>query len=30
LKGSDPFRVATDNSLTPPVVMLTIGLSVTF
>ena len=30
LKGSDPFRVATDNSLTPPVVMLTIGLTTTF
>ena len=30
LKGSDPFRVATDNSLTPPVIMLTVGVTVTF
>ena len=30
LKGSDPFRVATDNSLTPPVKTITLGLTVTF
>ena len=30
LRGSDPFRVATDNSMTPPVKMVTIGLTSTF
>ena len=30
LKGSDPFRIATDNSLTPVGKIVTLGLSVTF
>jgi hypothetical protein len=30
LKGSDPFRIATDNSLTPVGKIITLGLSVTF
>ena len=30
LRGSDPFRVATDTSMTPPVKMVTIGLTGTF
>ncbi len=29
-RGSDPFRVATDNSMTPPVKMFTIGLTGSF
>lgn len=30
LRGSDPFRVATDNSFTPPVKTITIGLTASF
>jgi hypothetical protein len=30
LRGSDPFRVATDQSMTPPVKTFTIGLTGTF
>lgn len=30
VRGSDPFRVATDNSMTPPVRMFTIGLTGSF
>ncbi|MEI6950020.1 SusC/RagA family TonB-linked outer membrane protein [Paraflavisolibacter sp. H34] len=30
VRGSDPFRVATDNSMTPPVRMFTLGLTGTF
>lgn len=30
VRGSDPFRVATDNSLTPPVRMITLGLMTAF
>ena len=30
MRGSDPFRVATDNSMTPPVKMFTIGLTGSF
>ncbi len=30
MRGSDPFRVATDNSFTPPVKTATLGLTVTF
>ncbi|TDH24261.1 SusC/RagA family TonB-linked outer membrane protein [Segetibacter sp. 3557_3] len=30
VRGSDPFRVATDNSMTPPVKMFTIGLTGSF
>jgi hypothetical protein len=29
-RGSDPFRVATDNSMTPPVRMFTLGLTASF
>ncbi len=30
VRGSDPFRVATDNSMTPPVKMITLGLTGSF
>lgn len=30
VRGSDPFRVATDNSMTPPVKMFTLGLTASF
>ncbi|MGC4234181.1 MAG: SusC/RagA family TonB-linked outer membrane protein, partial [Niabella sp.] len=30
VKGSDPFRVTTDNSMTPPVRMVTLGLTASF
>lgn len=30
VRGSDPFRVATDNSMTPPVRMFTLGLTASF
>ena len=30
LRGSDPFRVATDNSMTPPVKLFTLGLTASF
>jgi hypothetical protein len=30
VRGSDPFRVATDKSMTPPVRMFTIGLTGSF
>jgi hypothetical protein len=30
VRGSDPFRVATDNSMTPPSKTITIGLTTTF
>ncbi|MEJ7695068.1 MAG: SusC/RagA family TonB-linked outer membrane protein, partial [Daejeonella sp.] len=30
MRGADPFRVATDNSMTPPVKMLTLGLTGSF
>lgn len=30
MRGSDPFRVATDNSMTPPVKMITLGLTGSF
>ncbi|BAV04555.1 outer membrane protein SusC, starch binding [Filimonas lacunae] len=30
LRGSDPFRVATDNSMTPPVKTITLGLTASF
>lgn len=30
MRGSDPFRVATDNSMTPPVKMFTLGLTASF
>jgi TonB-linked SusC/RagA family outer membrane protein len=30
VRGSDPFRVATDNSMTPPVRMITLGLTGSF
>ena len=30
VRGSDPFRVARDNSMTPPVRMLTLGLTASF
>ena len=30
VRGSDPFRVATDNSMTPPVKLFTIGLTGSF
>jgi TonB-linked SusC/RagA family outer membrane protein len=30
VRGSDPFRVATDNSMTPPVRMITLGLTASF
>lgn len=30
LRGSDPFRVATDNSMTPPVKMITLGITSAF
>jgi hypothetical protein len=30
MRGSDPFRVAADNSMTPPVKSITIGLTATF
>ncbi|WP_018628828.1 SusC/RagA family TonB-linked outer membrane protein [Niabella aurantiaca] len=30
VRGSDPFRVATDNSMTPPVRLFTLGLTASF
>ncbi|MGJ7030100.1 TonB-linked SusC/RagA family outer membrane protein [Niabella hirudinis] len=30
VRGSDPFRVATDNSMTPPVKLFTLGLTASF
>ncbi len=30
MRGSDPFRVAIDNSVTPPVRMFTLGLTASF
>ncbi|MGF7229940.1 MAG: SusC/RagA family TonB-linked outer membrane protein, partial [Arachidicoccus sp.] len=30
VRGSDPFRVATDNSMTPPVKLFTIGITASF
>ncbi|MCS3796513.1 SusC/RagA family TonB-linked outer membrane protein [Niastella sp. OAS944] len=30
VRGSDPFRVAADNSMTPPVKMITLGLTASF
>jgi hypothetical protein len=30
VKGSNPFRVAMDNSMTPPVRMITLGLTGSF
>jgi hypothetical protein len=29
-RGADPFRVAVDNSMTPPIKMLTLGLTASF